>query len=157
MIESEGHRRPVVLAADLSKRGTAEALAARATEALGAIDVLINNAAVEGVGSYAATPDDDTSRALFEVNYWSPFALSRALLSSMSARGCGAIPGRDHPGGGDRALRFIESRAGDRHRGFALGAARIGHPRAARLSRLRRHADAACVQGAVPPENSVSR
>jgi short-subunit dehydrogenase len=90
-IASHGLRRPVVLAADLSKRGAAESLAARAVEALETIDILINNAAVEGVGSYAAAGDDEESRELFETNYWSPFVLNRALLPSMRARGCGAL------------------------------------------------------------------
>lgn len=55
------------------------------------IDVLINNAAPEGVGSYAAAGDNEDSRELFETNYWSPFALARALLPSMLARGSGAL------------------------------------------------------------------
>ncbi|HKA30828.1 MAG TPA: SDR family NAD(P)-dependent oxidoreductase [Candidatus Binatia bacterium] len=50
LIASHGHVRPVVLAADLSKRGAAESLAVQAVEALGHIDVLINNPAAEGVG-----------------------------------------------------------------------------------------------------------
>jgi short-subunit dehydrogenase len=90
-IASHGHLRPVVLAADLSERGAAESLAARAVEALGTIDILINNAAVEGVGSYAAAGDDEESRDLFETNYWSPSVLNRALLPSMRARGFGAL------------------------------------------------------------------
>jgi uncharacterized protein len=91
LIASHGHVRPVVLAADLSERGAAESLAARAVEALGSIDVLINNAAVEGVGSYAAAGDDEESRELFETNYWSPFGLIRALLPSMLTRNSGAL------------------------------------------------------------------
>jgi len=91
LIATHGHVRPVVLAADLSKRGAAESLAARAVEALGHLDVLINNAAAEGVGSYAAAGDDEASRELFETNYWSPFALARALLPSMLARSSGAL------------------------------------------------------------------
>lgn len=93
LIASHGHVRPVVLAADLSKRGAAESLAAQAVEALGNIDILINNAAVEGAGSYAAAGDDQDSRELFETNYWSPFVLTRALLPSMLSRGFGALVG----------------------------------------------------------------
>jgi uncharacterized protein len=91
VIASRGNVRPVVLAADLSRRDAAEALAARAVEALGSIDILINNAAVEGVGSYAAAGDDERSRELFETNYWSPSALTSALISPMRTRGHGAI------------------------------------------------------------------
>jgi uncharacterized protein len=91
IIASHGHVRPVVLAADLSRPGAAESLAARAVEALGTIDVVINNAAVEGVGSYADAGDDEESRELFEINYWSPFVLNRAVLPAMRARGFGAL------------------------------------------------------------------
>src|SRR5262252_9385802 len=63
VIASHGHVPPVALAADL---------AARAVEALGTVDILVNNAAMEGVGAYAVAGDDETSRELFETNYWSP-------------------------------------------------------------------------------------
>jgi short-subunit dehydrogenase len=91
VIASHGHVPPVVLAADLSRRGAAEDLAVRAVEALGTVDILVNNAAVEGVGAYAVAGDDETSRELFETNYWSPFVLARALLPAMRTRGFGAV------------------------------------------------------------------
>ena len=69
------------------RRGVAEALAARAVEARGLIDILINNGAVEGVRSYAAARDDEASRELFETDYWSPFVLTSGLISSMVTRG----------------------------------------------------------------------
>ena len=43
-LEATTGRRPAVLPADLSERGAAHRLAARALEALGGIDVLVNNA-----------------------------------------------------------------------------------------------------------------
>src|SRR5262249_39126025 len=86
-IAAAGHARPVVLTPDLSKQGGAELLAARATAALGTIDILINNAAVEGFGSYSTAGDGSESRELFETNYWSPMALVRALLPAMQSRG----------------------------------------------------------------------
>ena len=91
LIASHGHVRPIVLVADLSRRGAAESLAARAVETLGTVDIVINNAAAEGVGFYAAAGDDEKSRELFETNYWSPFVLNRALLPSMRERGFGAL------------------------------------------------------------------
>ncbi len=90
-IVAAGHPRPVVLTADLSKPGNAESLAARAIAELGTVDVLINDAAVEGIGSYATAGDGSDSRALFETNYWSPMVLIRALLPEMRARGAGAV------------------------------------------------------------------
>jgi NAD(P)-dependent dehydrogenase (short-subunit alcohol dehydrogenase family) len=61
-IVADGGIRPVILPADLSSRGGAELLAAQALDALKTIDVVINDAAVEGVGSYAARATT-TSRA----------------------------------------------------------------------------------------------
>jgi short-subunit dehydrogenase len=90
-IVAEGGKRPVVLPADLSSRGGAELLAAQALDAMKTIDVVINNAAVEGVGTYAGAGDDDESRELFETNYWSPFVLYRELIPAMRKRGAGAL------------------------------------------------------------------
>jgi uncharacterized protein len=91
LIASRGHVRPIVLVADLSVRGGAESLAAEAVAALGPIDILVNNAAVDGVGSYAGAGDAEESRGLFETNYWAPFVLTRALLPSMRTRRLGAV------------------------------------------------------------------
>ena len=90
-IATAGHARPVVLTTDLSRLGGAELLAARATAALGTVDILINNAAVEGFGSYSTAGDSRESRELFETNYWSPMVLVRALLPAMQSRGSGAL------------------------------------------------------------------
>jgi len=81
----------VVLAADLSKRGEAEELGRRAAIALDGIDVLVNNAGVGIAGAQHVVGDDDMARELFETNYWSPLALTRALAPSMIARGGGAV------------------------------------------------------------------
>jgi uncharacterized protein len=82
---------PAALEADLSQRGAAEALAADAERALGHIDVLVNNAG-GGVGGRIATVGDrDEAREAFEVNYWSPLALIKALLPTMAEHGRGAV------------------------------------------------------------------
>jgi len=90
-IAGAGYARPAVLVADLSMPGGAELLATRALEALGSIDILINNAAVEGIGSYSEAGDEVSSRNLFETNYWSPMALIRSLLPPMRSAASGAI------------------------------------------------------------------
>jgi short-subunit dehydrogenase len=90
-IAGRGAVRPSVLAVDLAERGEAEALAARTLAALGNVDILINNAAAEGEGSYSEAGDDEHARELFETNYWSPMALTRALVPPMIARGSGAV------------------------------------------------------------------
>jgi short-subunit dehydrogenase/DNA-binding CsgD family transcriptional regulator len=77
--------RPVVFAVDVARRGE------EAAAALGGIDVLINDAG-GGVGGRIATLGDrDEAREAFEVNYWSPLALVRAVLPAMLERGSGTI------------------------------------------------------------------
>src|SRR3954470_8204860 len=48
-IEQDGGKRPIVLPADLSKRGQARTLAVSAVAGLGRVDILVNNAGV-GIG-----------------------------------------------------------------------------------------------------------
>ncbi|MDB4970399.1 MAG: short-chain dehydrogenase [Myxococcales bacterium] len=90
-IEKAGGARPVVLTADLSKRGQAANLAARATVALGRVDILVNNAGVGIGGAQHVVGDDAMARELFETNYWSALALIAALVPAMRTRGVGAV------------------------------------------------------------------
>src|SRR3954468_18586179 len=90
-IAARGGVRPVVVEADLARRGAADALAREALAALGRIDVLINNAGGGVGGSQWAGGDDDAAREAFEVNYWSPLALVRAFVPAMRERGAGAV------------------------------------------------------------------
>lgn len=82
---------PHVLVADLSRRGTGADLAARARDALGGIDVLINNAGVGLIGAQASRGDDDTVRTALETNFWSPLALTAAVVPEMLRAGRGTI------------------------------------------------------------------
>jgi short-subunit dehydrogenase len=90
-IARAGHPRPVVLGVDLTRRGEAAGLAKRAEAELGRVDLLINNAGANVLGSQFGAGDDDAMRALFELNYWSPLALIQALVPAMRARGHGAV------------------------------------------------------------------
>lgn len=90
-IQAAGHSRPVVFTADLSQRGVAAQLAREAREALGEVDVLINNAGGGVGGSVWSTGDGDPAREAFEVNYWSPLALIGALVPPMRQRRQGAV------------------------------------------------------------------
>jgi len=90
-IEKAGGKRPVVLTADLSKRGEAKKLGERALEALGRVDILVNNAGVGIGGAQAVVGDDDMARELFETNYWSALALVTALVPGMRERSYGAV------------------------------------------------------------------
>lgn len=81
---------PVVIVADLAEVDAPAAIAERALDALGSVDVLVNNAAA------AARLDTvDTDAALVDglhaVNVRAPLLLIAALLPSMQANGRGSI------------------------------------------------------------------
>jgi NAD(P)-dependent dehydrogenase (short-subunit alcohol dehydrogenase family) len=86
-----GGSRPLVVSADLSIRGEAARVAQEAVDALGAIEVLVNNAGGALGGSVWAVADRDEARADFEVDFWSPLALIGALVPDMRLRGEGAV------------------------------------------------------------------
>jgi short-subunit dehydrogenase/MoaA/NifB/PqqE/SkfB family radical SAM enzyme len=80
----------IPIRADLSEPGKAEDLAKKAIEALGHIDIVINNA---GIGYHALMMEatEDRIREVYEINVFSPIALVKALLPSMQGRGSGMI------------------------------------------------------------------
>jgi len=82
---------PALMSTDLSERGAAKQLASDAMDALGRIDVLINNAGTNLTGAQGVIADSDRARAVFELNVWSPLALTAALLPHMRAAGSGRI------------------------------------------------------------------
>jgi NAD(P)-dependent dehydrogenase (short-subunit alcohol dehydrogenase family) len=84
-IEQEGGRARF-LAADLSKRSGARELA----EAVGPVDVLVNNA---GVFPFAATHETTSEQVddVLQVNVAAPFELTGAIAPGMAARGEGAV------------------------------------------------------------------
>jgi uncharacterized protein len=90
-IEVAGGVRPAVLVADLGRRGGAADLAERGRAALGEVDVLINNAGGSVQGLAWAAGDGDEAREVLETNFWSPLALTAALVPRMLARGGGAV------------------------------------------------------------------
>jgi len=75
-----------VLALDV----TDAASIARAVDAAGPIDVLVNNAGAGLLGVLEGTTDD-TVRALFETNTFGTMALTRAVLPQFRARGAGVV------------------------------------------------------------------
>src|SRR5262245_21436135 len=89
-ISAEGGTRPVVLTADLSRAGEAALCAEVARVKLGGVDLLVNNAGVNITGRQEEIGDDQAAREMFETNYWSPLALTRALVPAMREAGEGA-------------------------------------------------------------------
>jgi len=80
----------VVLPLDLARTDTFPAAVAEAHARVGPIDVLVNNAGVSQ-RARAADAAPEVERALMEVNYFGPVALTKALLPSMRARRAGHL------------------------------------------------------------------
>jgi len=89
LIEGNGGR-AIALAADLESAEEREALVGRAVEAAGGLDILVNNA---GRAEYAtiAEMSDDIFDQTIDHYLRAPFALSRAAIPHMEARGAGWI------------------------------------------------------------------
>ncbi|ORV81746.1 short-chain dehydrogenase [Mycobacterium interjectum] len=84
--------------ADLADTAGLPALAARAAEALGGIDVLINNAALPKRRPVTALAPDEVEDVM-RVNFFAPMRLTLALLPLMLARGSGLIVNVSSVGG----------------------------------------------------------
>lgn len=76
--------------ADLADPAATDGVAAAALEAFGAVDVLVNNAAVPGVRS-AEQLDAATVERVMQVNLHAPVRLTLALLPAMLEQGRGTI------------------------------------------------------------------
>ena len=94
-----------VFPGDLTDHGYADTLPATAAEALGGLDILVNNAAIMRRGKVTDSSDEDFDISV-AVNVKAPFTLCRAAIPIMAATGGGAIvntascwgvhPGPDH-------------------------------------------------------------
>lgn len=100
-IEAEAH-----FDGDLSDKGFCDALPGRASDALGRLDILCNNAGIITRGDITQASDADYARTM-AINVEAPFRLCRAAIPLMAAQGGGAIvntascwgvyPGTNHP------------------------------------------------------------
>ncbi|HET9483971.1 MAG TPA: SDR family oxidoreductase [Xanthomonadales bacterium] len=79
-----------IVTADLAALDDAAALAARAGAPFGPVDVLVNNAGISQ-RTEALETDMASYRKLFEIDFFAPVALTKALLPDMAARGAGHV------------------------------------------------------------------
>ena len=78
------------LPGDLTDTGYSEDLAGAARDALGGLDIVVNNAGFMTRGTVTDTPDDDLARAL-AVNVEAPLRISRAAVPILSSLAGGSI------------------------------------------------------------------
>lgn len=79
-----------VLACDLSDAEQAAALAGRAEEAMGSLDIVVNNAGITRDGLMMRMSDDDW-QAVLDLNLSAAFRVSRGALRGMAKRRWGRI------------------------------------------------------------------
>jgi 3-hydroxybutyrate dehydrogenase len=77
-------------AADMSKPATIVRMVEEATDALGSVDVLVNNAGILHVAAIECTPPEKWD-AMLSINLSSAFYTIRSVLPRMKARGWGRI------------------------------------------------------------------
>ena len=100
-VEAEAH-----FPGDLSAAQFCDELPSKATDALGGLDILINNAGVIRRGKITEVTDDDF-KSTMAVNIEAPFRLCRSTIPILAKNGGGSIvniascwglnPGPDHP------------------------------------------------------------
>jgi len=83
-------KQALALALDVTNRTQMEQAVARAEAAFGSIDVLVNNAG-HGYNAGVEEGEESAVRAMFETNFFGPWAVSRAFAPVLKANGGGAI------------------------------------------------------------------
>ena len=95
---ADEHERGHAIALDVTNAAQREAAIADALERFGRIDVLVNNAGRTQVGAIEETTDEEL-RSLFDLHFFAPAALTRAVLPHMRRQGGGAIVQMSSVGG----------------------------------------------------------
>jgi len=84
-------REVLPIVADVSSRTAVEEMGQKALARFGRIDVLINNAGVQGVAGRVWEVDPEAWRRTIEINLWGTFLCCRTVLPAMIARCRGKI------------------------------------------------------------------
>ena len=80
----------VLIPGDLRDTGYADGLAKAAHDALGGLDIVVNNAGIITRGAITETTDDDLARTM-AINFDAPFRICRAAIPLLEASGGGVI------------------------------------------------------------------
>lgn len=75
---------------NIGDRAKVQAMASSAIARFGAVDTLVNNAAVRPDGAYLTTTEEEWQR-IMDINFYSAFHLTRACLPGMIDKGWGRI------------------------------------------------------------------
>jgi 3-oxoacyl-[acyl-carrier protein] reductase len=89
-LEKHSGRRPTPFVCDVTNEGQVRALVSGALDALGHIDVLVNNAGLGGFAPLVEMTDEQWHRVL-DVTLNGTFRMTRAVLPHMLGRGSGSI------------------------------------------------------------------
>jgi NAD(P)-dependent dehydrogenase (short-subunit alcohol dehydrogenase family) len=88
---AKGHPRPLTLAFDIAKEADCAAAVAKALEACGRIDVLINNAGVGIPTPDLSTAPTEAMTEQIETNVYGVFFITREVLAAMKRAGSGHV------------------------------------------------------------------
>lgn len=90
MIEHAGGE-AIAVTGDVSKLGIAEQIAGAAIERWGAIDILVNNAAISGPVAPIGEEDLDSWLSTLHINVLGPYLMTRAVVPAMRKAGRGKV------------------------------------------------------------------
>ena len=76
---------------DMADRGAIQAMVGQAVEALGGLDVLVNNAGIAGPAASVADMDPDAWEAVLRVNLTGTFTVTQAAIAHLKQSAAGSI------------------------------------------------------------------